>query len=167
MFEALPRHWLLKLRLNTYPPYLGAGVHVERISPDFLAIDVRMRLHRGNVNYVGTHFGGSLYSMTDPFFMLMMMENLGRDYIVWDKAARIDFVSPGRGTVRARFRLSRDEIERVRREAASGAPVRPEYLVEVAGDDGKVVARIHKTLHVRRKPDKSLVRLPGRSRSRG
>lgn len=151
MLERLPRHWLLRLRLNAYLPYLGAGVRVERISPDFLAIDVRMKLHSGNVNYVGTHFGGSLYSMTDPHFMLMVMENLGRDYIVWDKAARIDFMAPGRGTVYARFRLDPAEIGRLRTEAAEGRPVLPEYAVDVVDDDGKLVARVHKTLYVRRK----------------
>ncbi|HEX5361313.1 MAG TPA: DUF4442 domain-containing protein [Fluviicoccus sp.] len=151
MLERLPRNWLLRLRLNAYLPYLGAGVRIERISPDFLAIDVRMKLHSGNANYVGTHFGGSLYSMTDPHFMLMVMENLGKDYIVWDKAARIDFVAPGRGTVHARFRLDAAEIERLRTLAADGQPVLPEYAVEVTDEEGKLVARVHKTLYVRRK----------------
>lgn len=144
----------LRLFLNSYLPLLGAGIKVDFISEDFLAIDVRMPLHRGNKNYVGTHFGGSLYAMTDPFFMLMLMENLGNNYIVWDKAASIDFIAPGRGTVKAHFRLTQDEIERVRLAAESGKAVLPEYTVEVLGEDGLVVSRVLKTLYVRKKKPK-------------
>lgn len=142
-------------RLNLYPPFLGAGVRVQRVSEDFLEVDVAMGLRWFNRNYVGTHFGGSLYSMTDPFFMLMLMQCLGRDYIVWDQAANIDFVSPGKGRVWARFRLTQEEIQRVRDEAESGAPLRPVYQVEVTDDAGTVVARVQKTLYVRKKKPKA------------
>ncbi len=152
MFNSLQSKTLkLRLFLNTYLPFLGAGIRVDHISDDFLAIDVRMPLYRGNKNYVGTHFGGSLYAMTDPFFMVMLMENLGKDYIVWDKAAHIDFIAPGRGTVKAHFRLTQSEIERVRVAAESGKAVLPEYPIEVLGEDGLVVARVLKTLYVRKK----------------
>jgi len=142
----------LRLRLNLYPPFLGAGIRVERISDDFLAIDVAMGLRWFNRNYVGVHFGGSLYAMTDPFFMLMLMQNLGRDYIVWDQAAAIDFRRPGRGTVRARFRLTAEEVARLRVACATGEALRPVYTVEVRDEDDTLVARVEKTLYVRRKP---------------
>jgi acyl-coenzyme A thioesterase PaaI-like protein len=152
MFNSLQSKTLkLRLFLNTYLPFLGAGIRVEHISDDFLAIDVRMPLYRGNKNYVGTHFGGSLYAMTDPFFMVMLMENLGKDYIIWDKAAHIDFISPGRGTVYAQFRLSSKEIGQVKLAAESGKAICPEYTVEVLGEDGKVVAKVIKTLYVKKK----------------
>ena len=155
MFDSLfTKTRKLHFFLNTYLPFLGAGIRVEHISDDFLAIDVRMPLYRGNKNYVGTHFGGSLYAMTDPFFMVMLMENLGKDYIVWDKAANIDFIAPGRETVKAHFRLSKEEIERVRVAAESGNAVYPEYPIEVLGEDGLVVARVIKTLYVRKKKPK-------------
>lgn len=82
---------LLRFAMNLYPPFLGAGIRVRHIAGDFREVRVRMGLNRLNRNYVGTQFGGSLYAMTDPFFMLMLMENLGRDYVVWDKAANIEF----------------------------------------------------------------------------
>ena len=69
----------LRWLLNFYPPYLGAGVKVRYISSDFREVRVSMGLKWYNRNYVRTQFGGSLYSMTDPFYMLMLMENLGRD----------------------------------------------------------------------------------------
>ena len=138
-------------RINLYPPFLGAGIRVDYISDDYLAIDVSMGLRWYNRNYVGVHFGGSLYAMTDPFFMLMLMNVLGRDYIVWDQAAKIDFVSPGKGTVRARFRLTPEDVVRLRNEAESGAPLRPVFTVEVRDEQDALVARVDKTLYVRKK----------------
>ena len=78
---ALKRH--MRMLMNIWAPFLGAGIRVKRLGPDWKEIDVEMKLRWWNANYVGTHYGGSLYSMTDPFFMLMLIENLGKDYIVW------------------------------------------------------------------------------------
>lgn len=144
---------VLRWMMNLYFPFLGAGVHIERINHDYTELDVRMRLTRRNRNYVGTHFGGSLYSMTDPFYMLMLMQHLGKDHIIWDQAAQIDFVAPGRGTVYARFRLSRAQIEAFRADAATGKSTRPVLLIEVVSDTGDVVARVRKTLYIRLKPE--------------
>lgn len=145
------RKKLLRRFLNWWPPFLGAGIVVEYISPDFRAIDVRMRLSWWNANYVGVHFGGSLYAMTDPFFMLMIMENLGSEYVVWDKAAEVRFKRPGRRTVRARFRISLDEIDRVRAEAEKNWKVEPQYTVLVVDEEGTVIAEVVKTIYVRKK----------------
>jgi hypothetical protein len=140
--------WLC-LAMNCWPPFLGAGVRVKRIAPDFSEVDVEMRLTWYNRNYVRTHFGGSLYAMTDPFHMVMTLHRLGPGYIVWDKAGSVEYVAPGRGTVRAEFRISDEQIDDIRRRAANGDKVLPEFAVDVVGDDGKVVARVRKTLYVR------------------
>lgn len=147
----LKRGWQrLRMKLlNVYPPYLGAGVRVRRPAPDTFEVSMKLRWY--NQNYVGTHFGGSLYSMCDPFYMLLMIEQLGRDYIVWDKAASIRFRRPGTGTVRARFHLPEDRVAEIRRRADDGEIVEPTFSVEVTGENGKVVAEVEKLLYVRRK----------------
>jgi hypothetical protein len=127
------------------------GVKVRRISEDYREVDVEMVQRFWNANYVGTHFGGSLYAMTDPFYMLMLIENLGRDYIVWDKAASIRYRKPARGTVRAEFRLSEEQIDEVRRAADTLAKVEPVFAVQIKDRDGEVVAEAERTLHVRKK----------------
>ena len=86
----------LRRAVNLWPPFLGAGIRVTHVAPDMKAIDVEMKLRWWNANYVGTHFGGSLFAMTDAFYMLMLMANLGRGYIVWDKAATIRYRKPGK-----------------------------------------------------------------------
>jgi hypothetical protein len=154
MSKALKRH--LRWFLNLYPPFLGAGIRVKQIQPDWKAIDVEMKLRFWNSNYVGTHFGGSLYSMTDPFYMLMLIENLGRDYIVWDKSATIRFRKPGKGKVRTEFRLADAQIDDIRDKLQTQEKIEPTFLVEVRDESGDLVAEVEKVLHVRkRQPENS------------
>ncbi|SCK06364.1 DUF4442 domain-containing protein [Vogesella sp. LIG4] len=144
-------HRLAKFVFNLWPPFLGAGIRVGRIAPDWRQVDVRLRLGLTNRNYVGVHYGGSLYSMTDPFFMLMTLKNLGRDYIVWDKAGSIDYIKPGRGTVSARFRLDEAWLQAARAATADGSKHLPQLTVDITDRQGELVARVHKTLYIRRK----------------
>ena len=140
----------LKL-LSVYPPYLGAGVRVLRAAPDLSRVEVAMRLAAWNRNFVGTHFGGSLYSMCDPFLMIMLMSRIGPEYVVWDKAACIEFLRPGRGTVTAAFELPTERVEDIRRAADLGGKVLPRFTVEVLDQERQPIARVEKTLYVRRR----------------
>ena len=143
--------WLrLRERLiNFYPPLLGAGIRSRTI--DELTIHVEMKLTALNRNIVGVHFGGSLYAMCDPWFMLIMMRALGPDYIVWDKAARIKFVSPGHGTVKAVFQIPQERVNEIRAAADRGEKIEPTFSVDVLGEQGQVIAHVEKLLYVRRK----------------
>jgi acyl-coenzyme A thioesterase PaaI-like protein len=142
----------LRRVLSTFAPYLGAGIKVTHIADDFSSATVEMRQHWYNTNYVGTHFGGSLYSMVDPMYMLLLMRRLGNDYIVWDKSASIDFIRPGKGVVKARFELTDARLNEIREATADGDKYLPEWYVDVVDEAGTVVARVHKVLYVRRKP---------------
>lgn len=141
----------LKRRIRFYPPYLGAGVRVTHVSDDFRTVNVEMPLRFYNKNYVGTHFGGSLYSMCDPFFMLMLMNILGPDYIIWDKAASIRFKKPGKGLVKATFTIPEKRIAEIRAGADSQGKVEPQFQVSITDGEGNVIAEIDKLLYVRRK----------------
>ena len=141
------KRWLIRL-LNLYPPYLGAGVRV-RVTPDFRTFDVRMRLRWWNRNYVGTQFGGSLYTMCDPFYMLILLDALGRGYVVCDKAATIRFRRPGTGTVRATFHIPEERIREIRAAADRGEKVEPVFTVEIRDDQGEVIAEVEKLLYIR------------------
>jgi len=145
----MKRH--LRLWMNLWPPFLGAGIRVTRLDRDWRAIDIEMKLRFWNRNYVGTHYGGSLYSMADPFYMLMLIENLGRDYIVWDKSASIRFRRPGRGRVTAQFRMSDEQLRAIREQLTNSEKVEPTFLIEVKDDSGEVIAVVEKVIQVRRK----------------
>ena len=141
----------LRRAVNLWPPFLGAGIRVKRISSDMKAIDVEMKLRWWNANYVGTHFGGSLFAITDAFYMLMLMANLGDDYIVWDKAASIRYRKPGRSTVRVEFRLTDAQLEDIREKANTLPKYEPTFSIEVKDEQGSVIAEVEKLLYVRKK----------------
>jgi len=137
--------------MNFWPPFLVTGIRVTRISDDFRHARVELRQRFFNRNYVGTHFGGSLFAMTDPFWMIMMLRRLGPGYLVWDQAGEIRFEKPGRGTVVAEFALEDAVVEEVRAAAGGGDKVLRWFEVPVRDAGGEVVARVRKQVYVRRK----------------
>lgn len=139
---------LLKL-LPVYPPFLGARIRVRRLPAG--GFETRMRLVWWNRNFVSTHFGGSLYAMTDPFYVLLLYERLGAGYVVWNRSAEIEFLKPGRGTVSARFELDPERVTSIREAADRGERVRPRFRVDVVDADGETVATVDQTLYVRRR----------------
>ncbi|MHA3892540.1 DUF4442 domain-containing protein [Acinetobacter sp. GXMZU3951] len=146
---------LTKFMLNRYAPYRGAGIQVDRLDLANYHIRVKMPLTRKNQNIVGVHFGGSLYSMVDPFYMLLLMHHLGSKYIVWDKAAKILFLSPGRGTVYADIRLDAAEIQHIKSLTEDYSPINRVYLLNIYDDAGVRIAEVEKTVYIRRKKPKS------------
>jgi acyl-coenzyme A thioesterase PaaI-like protein len=156
----LPQHaagmspTLMRLGINLWPPFLFTGIHVSTISPDWRRARVELRMRPWNRNYVGTHFGGSLFAMTDPFWMLLVMQRLGPDYFVWDKAAEIEFVKPGRGRVHADFVLDDATLELITERTADGRKYLHWFENEVRDHVGDVVARVRKQVYVRHKPDR-------------
>lgn len=144
-----------KTIMNLWPPYWGTGISIARISPDFMHLTVQMKKRFYNSNAFGTHFGGSLYSMCDPFFVLQLVPLLGPEYIIWDRAASIEFLKPGRGTVVAQFDWTPEQLDDIRARTADGSKYEPLRSVDVTDASGDVVARVQKTLYVRRKRDKT------------
>lgn len=153
MASALYRHpRLFRYVMNAYPPYWGTGIRLTEIAPDFSSLSVTMALRFYNRNAFGTQFGGSLYAMCDPHYVLLLVAQLGSGYEVWDKGARIEFLRPGRGPVFAHFAWSRDAIAEIIDVLDQGArSVQPERTVDVLDADGHSVARVHKTLYIRKK----------------
>lgn len=149
-----PRPWVQRLKLalfRFYPPYLGAGIRIVTKDPERGVFESEMKLRWWNRNYLGTQFGGSLYSMCDPFFLLILAVQLGPGYVVWDKSASIRFRRPGRGTVRARFEIPPERVEAIRRQVDELGKVEPVFAVEVKAADGELVAEVEKVLYVRKR----------------
>lgn len=142
---------MLRLVLNLYPPYALTGIRIDRIDPEWRSIDVSMALRFYNRNAVGTHFGGSLYAMVDPHVMLLLMQRLGPEYVVWDRKAEIDFLKPGRGTVRCHVTVPGEVEDEIRRRTADGEPYRPVFELEIVDEERDMVAAVRKEIHVRRR----------------
>jgi acyl-coenzyme A thioesterase PaaI-like protein len=138
--------WLVR-HIGWWPPLLGAGIKVVRMEKDLRAVDVEMRLTRWNKNYMGVHFGGSLFAMTDPFYMVMLTTNLGNEYVVWDKAASIRYRKPGKGRVRAEFRLSEERLAEIRAAVELEGRFDARFVVEVKDAEGGVVAEVERVIY--------------------
>lgn len=142
----------LRHAMNLWPPFLFSGIHVAEIGNGWRSARVELRMRPWNRNYVGTHFGGSLFAMTDPFWMLLVKERLGRDHYVWDQAGSIEFLKPGRGTVSADFELDDATVEAFREATAGGDKYLHWFQTEVVDGQGDTVARVRKQVYARRKP---------------
>ena len=142
----------LRRGLNLWPPFLFAGIHVTEISPDWKRIRVELRMRPWNRNYVKTHFGGSLFAMTDPFVMLLAMQRLGREFLVWDQAAEIVFLKAVREDVFVEFHMDDHTVADLRAAAASGDKVLRWFELDIRTASGERVAQVRKQLYVRRKP---------------
>jgi acyl-coenzyme A thioesterase PaaI-like protein len=141
----------LRLGMNLWPPFIGAGIYVDAISPDFRQIKVSLNDRLYNRNYVGTHFGGSLFAMTDPFYMLMLMRNLGSRYYVWDLSAGIEFLKPATGRVKVDMNLSEDDLQRIRSKTADGSRHETTFALSLFDEKGELVAKVSKAVYVRLK----------------
>ena len=133
---------------NFWPCYRGTGARVTYIASDWREARIRLPLSLRTRNYVGSIFGGSLYAAVDPFYMLMLIHNLGRDYIVWDKAASIRFRRPGRSTLTATFRLDEAEVQEIRDLLQDLPKVDRTYTIELVDKDGLVHAVVEKVVHI-------------------
>jgi acyl-coenzyme A thioesterase PaaI-like protein len=141
----------LRFGMNLWSPFRGAGIRVKRIAPDYREAEVELSLTWHNRNYIGTHFGGSLYAMTDPFYMLMLIHALGPGYVVSHKGGAIEYLLATREKVHARFALDDATIAEIKAHAAAGQKYLPQFKIEVKNEAGEIVARVTHTLYVRKK----------------
>ena len=141
----------MKWLLNLWPPFFFTGIRVVYISKDFREAKVELRMRPWNKNAVGAHFGGSLYAMTDPFYMLLILQQLGSRYYVWDKKADIDYIKPGKGVVTAEFHISEELINDIIHQTADGDKYLPEYPVNVYDSQGELVAKLNRQMYIRKK----------------
>lgn len=151
LWKFLTENYEIGETFSLFGPYNGANIKISEGPYPGKSIVSSMELIPGNLNYVGTHFGGSLYSMCDPFFMLLLIRALGDGYIVWDKSATIDFLKPGYGKVSAMFYIPDEEIENIKKELDAKRKMDKEYFVDVKDENGQIVARVKKILYIRKK----------------
>jgi acyl-coenzyme A thioesterase PaaI-like protein len=138
-------------KINIYPPYLGMGIRVRSFRDDFTRFEVELRARWYNRNLFGTHFGGSLYSMCDPFYVFIVTMNLGSGYVVWDKSAAIEFLKPAKGTILGVFEIDKERLEEIRRDIDEIGKNTYHFEADLVDEAGQAVARVSKEIYVRSK----------------
>jgi len=137
--------------IKFWPPFFSSGIKVDSINEEFTSIKVSMKQYPYNTNYVGVHFGGSLYSMSDPFYMFILLEHLSPNFIVWDKEASIKFIKPATGKVNVSFEIPLSEIDKIKEQALKLEKYEPEFETYIYNENNEVVAKVWKKLYVRKK----------------
>lgn len=148
---AKPNFEKLIKKINIYPPYLGMGIRVKSVSDDYTRFEVVLRQRWYNRNLFGTHFGGCLYSMCDPFYVFIIMMSLGKNYIVWDKSAGITFLKPASGTITGVFEIDRPTLDRIRKEVDQLGKNTYHFETDLLNEAGESIARVSKEVYVRAK----------------
>lgn len=140
---------LMRFAFNFFPCYRRTGARLTYIARDFTEVRVKLPLNWKTRGYWGTTFGGSMYGAIDPVLLVMLARRLGPDYVVWDKAATMEFKKPGRSTLYARFRIEDAEIEELRRLLEREPKLERVFWVDLVDAAGTVHATFSKTLHLR------------------
>lgn len=141
---------LLKM-WNIWPPFLGAGIRLTKVSDDLRSVEVTLKLRFWNRNFFGTQYGGSLFSMTDAMYSVMLVENLGKDFIVWDRAATIRYLKPGKTDVKAQFTVEQEDIDEILHELSNKEKMDWVKTVQITDLSGQVIAEVDKVVYIRRK----------------
>ncbi|WP_144795781.1 PaaI family thioesterase [Microbacterium paludicola] len=141
----------LAIGMSLWIPNLFSGIRVRRYSDDWTHATVELHVNAFTRNFVGTAFGGSMSAMTDPYFFMLVMHQLGRDYVVWDTRGEIEFVKPGRGVLTAEFHVPTEKAAELRDRARGGKKVLEWFKTEITDRDGDVVARVRREVYVREK----------------
>lgn len=153
-YRKLPIKVVFKL-WSLWFPFLGAGISLSKISDDLRFVRTRLKLRFWNQNYVGTQYGGSMFSMTDPIYMVMLLHNLGKNYIVWDKAASIRYLKPGKTDVTADFHLTEEILANIRQQVDAQEKMDWTTTIHIKDKNGEVIAEVDKVLYIRRKKPKT------------
>jgi hypothetical protein len=140
---------MLMRLIGFWPPMFFSGIHVRSYDRALRNAEIELRLTFWNHNAAGTQFGGSIYSMTDPFYPLMLMANLGPGYAIWDEAAQIEFIAPGTTSLRAKFHLSEDMLTEIRSATAGDRKYLAKFIVSITDLHGRLIATVTKVIYVR------------------
>lgn len=141
----------LRWGLNIWPPFLFTGVRIVDIATDFRSARVKLRRTPFTTNYFGTQFGGSMFAMVDPFCAFLLYQNLGPNYVVWDRRGEIDFETPGRTALYAQIRLTQEAIDEIRTRADAGERVLHWFHLKILDANGVTVAKVRKQVYARRR----------------
>jgi len=154
IYQKIPKRILFNL-WRFWPPFLGAGISVHVLSEDLTHAQTRLKLRWWNRNYVGTQYGGSLFSMTDAIYMVMLLQTLGPGYIVWDKAASIRYLKPGKTNVYADYKLTPEILNGIRKTLETQEKMDWTTKVLIRDMNDEVIAEVDKVLYIRKKKPKA------------
>ena len=137
--------------VNVMPCIWGGGGRVIFTAEDYTRLTVRLKLRWRTRNIMGTIYGGSMYASTDPFYMLMLMEILGKNYVVWDKGCTIRFKRPAKETIYAHFNITPEMLTQVREQVEKDGETTVTWPLAYQNEAGVVFVEFDKVVYIAKK----------------
>ena len=142
---------IYKYGFNWSPMYRRTTARLTEVSDDLHYVKIRLKLNYKNRNYAGSMFGGSMLSATDPIYMIQLIQILGDDYIVWDKAVTAKYKRPGKSTIYGEFVFTKEEIEALKNQLKTEQQVDIIKTMQLVNTKAEVIAEFSKTLYIAQK----------------
>lgn len=145
----LKQSTIFKYGFNISPMYRRSTGKIIEVSDDLYNVKVKIPISYKNKNYVGSIFGGSLFSATDPVFMIQLMNILGNDYVVWDKSANIKFKRPAKSNSYADFIFSEEEIQQIKERLKDAQEIDLQKDIKITNKDTSTIyAEVSKIIYI-------------------
>ena len=139
---------IYKYGFNWSPMYRRTTAKIVDVSDDLLYIKIRLKLNWKNRNYAGTMFGGSMLAATDPIYMIQLLQILGDQYIVWDKAVDAKYKKPGKGTIYGEFIFTKEEIDSIKKTGHEKNQMDLTKTMSLVDAEKNIIATFNKTLYI-------------------
>ena len=144
----LGRGRVFKLLFNVSPMYRRTGGRLLEVSNDLMYVKIKLALNYKTKNYVGTIYGGHMYSCVDGIYMVQLINILGGAYVVWDRAASIRFRRPGDQTLFAEFSITPELVEHIKSEVRSEQEKDFTLRVDLVDGEGCIYAEVTKVVYI-------------------
>lgn len=130
---------LFKVGFNLSPMYRRSTARIIYVSDDLKTVRIKIPISYKNKNYIGSIFGGSLFSAVDPIPMIQLMTIFKEEYIVWDKSAHIRFKRPAKENMYANFEFTTEEIEDIQKKVHENKEVEHSKTTLITNKTGDIV----------------------------
>ena len=134
--------------INHFPAFRRSSGRVRFVSADWKEIHVRIKRNFRNTNYNGSIYGGSIYAAIDPIYAIQLIQIFGKEYVVWDKKAVIDFKRPIKKKAAARFIFTDELIDTIKQNLDKEGEYYFDLPVSFVDETGFIYAEIDKTLFI-------------------
>lgn len=146
--KVFSRQQIFRYGFNMSPMYRRSTGRVTSVSENLQNVKIKIPLSIKNRNYVGSIFGGSLFSATDPIYMVQLINILGEDYVVWDKDAKIRYKRPAKSTAYAEFDISDKELEGIKKTITEEGEMDFIKTFNITDGNQTIFAELIKTIYI-------------------
>jgi len=89
-----------------------------------------------------------MLAATDPIYMIQLIQILGEDYVVWDKAVEARYKKPAKSTIFGEFMFSKEEIEAIKQDVSQNKQTDIIKTMNLVDENQNIIATFNKTVYI-------------------